>query len=54
MRGAIAWNLGRHAEGLEYVRRAAESAPNNKVITENYRFMREKYQEIAPGDAATQ
>jgi len=54
MRGAIAWNLGCHAEGLEYVRRAAESAPNNKVITENYRFMREKYQEIAPGDAATQ
>jgi tetratricopeptide (TPR) repeat protein len=52
MRGAIAWKLGRYKEGLGFVRRAAELAPNNKVIAENYRALRDKYMEISPGDAA--
>jgi len=42
MRGVIAWALGRQREGLDYVRRAAELAPQNQQIAENYRFMREK------------
>lgn len=52
MRGAIAWKLGRYKEGLGFVRRAAELAPNNKVIAENYRALHDKYMEISPGDAA--
>ncbi|UCD57361.1 MAG: methyltransferase domain-containing protein [Candidatus Hydrogenedentota bacterium] len=52
MRGAIAWNMRRYKEGLEFVRRAAELAPNNKVIAENYRFMHDKYLQISTGDAA--
>ena len=51
LRGVIAWTLGRHEEGLSYVRRAAEVAPNNKTITDNYRFMRDTYAEILAGDA---
>ncbi|MBI5115348.1 methyltransferase domain-containing protein [Candidatus Poribacteria bacterium] len=47
MRGLIAWASGHYKEGLEHVRRAAELAPENKTIAENFRFMREKYTQIS-------
>jgi ubiquinone/menaquinone biosynthesis C-methylase UbiE len=43
LRGVIAWTLGHRDEGLKFVRRAAELAPKNKTIADNYRFMRDKY-----------
>ncbi len=51
MLGAIAWKLGQYKEGLEFVRRAAELAPNNKAIAENYRALQAKYSEMSSGDA---
>jgi ubiquinone/menaquinone biosynthesis C-methylase UbiE len=47
IRGLSAWKLGRRSDAIEYLRRAVEAAPGNRVVAENYRVLRQKYAEIS-------